>query len=106
MRINKIDMMDVEEITEQSKKEVKSDFLKDSVFPYCEYMKGEGLENTKKGLIVIAVDGDKEADTYLMSLFISGNKEHLVQGLSRVLETPQGKFFRDAVVEYIKRNRK
>lgn len=98
-------MMDVEELTEQSKKEVKSDFLKDSVFPYCEYMEGEGLEKTKKRIIVIAVDGDKE-DKDLMYLFIRGNKEHLVQGLSRILETPQGKFFRDAVVEYIKRNRK
>ena len=85
---------------------MKSDFLKDSVFPYCEYMKGERLENTKKGIIVIAVDGDKEADTDLMSLFISGNEEHLVQGLSRILETPQGKFLSDAVVEYMKRNGK
>lgn len=97
-------MVEYKKVTEQSEKEETSEFLKDSVLPFCKYMNGENLDDTKKGIIVIAVDGECEQGKEHLSLFIKGDKERLAQGISRVMETKAGDIFKRAVLEYIARS--
>lgn len=95
----------IQNVTEQSKAEETSEFLKNDVLPFCEYMSGENIDDTKKGIIVIAVDGDCGDGCEHMSLLVKGNKEHLAQAIGRIMDSPNGSVFRRAIIwftEFVK----
>lgn len=90
--------MSIKDVTEESKAEETSEFLKTDVLPFCEYMNGENIDDTKKGIIVIAVDGDCNDGHEHMSLFVKGNQEHIAQAIGRIMDSPNGGVLRRGII--------
>lgn len=89
-------------IQQLSMQEEKSEFLKQTVMPFCNYIKKE-VEGSKKGILVIAVDGDIEDDGDHVMLCCAGNDDHLVQAIGRIYSTPNGEILQRAMDFFCRR---
>lgn len=76
--------------------EEQSEFLKQNVVPFCEYMKGEIPPGSKNGLLVIATDGESFGGQDHTLFHVCGDDEHIAQALAVIMLSDHGEILRKA----------
>lgn len=73
-----------------------SELLKNDVFPFCNYMKGEIPEGSKNGLLVIAVDAENEEGKDHTLMHVCGDDEHIAKAIAVLMLSKNGAILRKA----------